>query len=272
MNYEEQKLEVRLHAASMSNGQTVYINCPACAGHKKLSITRTPEGVLWNCFKAACNVRGSTVEKASLTSAPAERRELKPYTRPIVPITPLDIEYFRERFGIITEYEDIFLSGDDRYIFPIVNYYGHTAGYILREPVWSGVESPRKGTGKGPKAVTYMHADGPTQSWYRSNFGRNSVKQRLILVEDMLSAMKVAQQTEHTAVALLGTELDARKVRELSMYRPDEVIIALDEDATDKAFKLARKWGLAFPKVRVAILEQDIKDTDNDDVLEVLGL
>ena len=183
-------------------------------------------------------------------------------------VTFENYDYFSARFELDTP--TIMLSEDDRYVFPINNMLGHVSGYIVREPVWSGIECPRKGTGSGPKAVTYMHADSPTQSWYRTDSRLGGFK-KLVLVEDMLSAMKVAQNGVDS-VALLGTQLDARKVREISQYRPSEVIIALDEDATDQAFKLAKKWGLAFPKVRVAILEQDIKDTDNEDVAEVLGL
>ncbi len=268
MKYSDQKTEARLIAANLAANQTAYVDCPACGGHRKFSVTRRPAGVIWNCFKLECDVKGSTIEHAALQPAPARGTKLKPYTGAIYNPDVRDCAYFYERFGLEGIGDCIAVSVDDRYIFPVQNYLGHISGYVLREPVWSGIECPRKGTGRGPKAVLYMHSDAPTQSWYRSKYAGP----KIVLVEDQLSAMKVAQQTETTAVALLGTQLDARKVREISQYRPDEVIIALDEDATDQAFKLARKWGLAFSKVRVAILEQDLKDTDNDDILEVLGL
>lgn len=268
MDYSQQKQFALLEAAQLGPNQTRNTTCPACGGRGKFSVTRLQHSVVWNCFKLECPVKGGEPTSAALTPAPLKQTKLKPYTKPLLPLGHRDWKYFSDRFGLDHKLVEtqVALSDDDRYVFTINNMLGYCAGYVVREPVWSGIECPRKGTGQGPKAVTYMHADVPIQSWYTSLATR-----RLILVEDMLSAMKIKQHGQ-SAVALLGTQLDARKARQLSQWRPDEVIIALDEDATEQAFKLARKWGLAFPKVRVAILEQDIKDTDNDDVLEVLGL
>jgi DNA primase len=92
-----------------------------------------------------------------------------------------------------------------------------------------------------------------------------------VLVEDQLSAIS-AQQGGVNAVALLGTHLNNDKVWEISQWQPSQVIIALDADATDQAFKLARKWGLAFPKTRVAILARDLKEEKTDDIRYILGL
>lgn len=110
-----------------------------------------------------------------------------------------------------------------------------------------------------------MHAKGPVQSWYLDT------SNRLVLVEDILSAIRV-QQLGLSACALLGTHLNNDKVREISLFKPGEVIIALDEDATDEAFKLAGRWGLAFPKIRVAILERDFKDDTDQNILRTLGV
>ena len=46
-------------ADDLSNGQTKRMNCPNCGGHKTFTITNNMGQVLWNCYKASCNVSGS---------------------------------------------------------------------------------------------------------------------------------------------------------------------------------------------------------------------
>jgi len=111
----------------------------------------------------------------------------------------------------------------------------------------------------------------PLQSWYLKRASADS----LIVVEDQLSAIKLYSHG-FSAVALLGVPGDgnigADRVRELASWSRGEVIIALDADATDKAFEFARRWGMAFRKLRVAILERDLKDEPAANFGEVLGL
>jgi hypothetical protein len=66
--------------------------------------------------------------------------------------------------------------------------------------------------------------------------------------------------------------MDLPKVREMQRLRPDEVLLALDSDATATSFRYAREFGLAFNKFRVVLLERDLKDTKLSDIPTVLGL
>jgi hypothetical protein len=50
------------------------------------------------------------------------------------------------------------------------------------------------------------------------------------------------------------------------------VLLALDEDATATAFRIAEKWAMAFDDMRVVILSRDLKDEDNLDIARVLGI
>lgn len=85
------------------------------------------------------------------------------------------------------------------------------------------------------------------------------------LVEDQISAWKLWDVASVRAVALLGTDLSAEKVAEIQKHA-NHVTIALDADATAKAFILARKWGAAFQSCRVWILTRDIKDMSAKDI------
>jgi DNA primase len=100
-----------------------------------------------------------------------------------------------------------------------------------------------------------MDDESPVLSWYGCNAGS------VVLVEDQISAIRVNQDTGHTACALLGTGLNEEKVAEIQRYFR-HVLLALDADATGQAFSMARKWGQAFESFRVVILDRDIKDSD----------
>jgi hypothetical protein len=113
------------------------------------------------------------------------------------------------------------------------------------------------------KSITYKSEAGPLLSWYRKP------SDSVVLVEDQISAMRVAQDVEDVeAVALLGTALNAEKIQEIQSQH-SRVIIALDADATRVAFQHARRWASAFESFRVVILTKDIKDCSPEELNEV---
>ena len=40
------------------NGQTKRMDCPSCGGYKTFTITNNMGSLVWNCYKASCNVSG----------------------------------------------------------------------------------------------------------------------------------------------------------------------------------------------------------------------
>lgn len=263
-NYKTAQLAAELEAQQLEPNETIYTTCPVCQGRKKFSVTRLSHSVVWNCFRASCPVKGHSHSGLLLPAEkPKPRNKLRPYTGKFHPLSGSQREFLLERFPLSKMPKGTVSSGDGRFIFPILNPSGYERGYLLRN--WPEAQLS---DWDGPKAMTHMHAEGPVMSWHR---GDGPVEQ-LVLVEDMLSAY-CAQQAGLSACALLGVNLDNDKVREIACQRPREVIIALDADATEQSFRLARKWGLAFQKTRVAVLERDLKDeTDLFDIPEVLGI
>lgn len=261
------RIEAELQAEGLEVNQSIRTECPEC-GRGTFSVTRLGTGVVWNCFRASCNTYGSCITSASLVKPARRTTNLRPYNESLLPLGAEDYKYFWNRFGLVIEpvVHNIRLTREGRYAFPIRDFRGYERGVLVRDPVWKGPpEAPRSPVG-GAKALTYMHTEGPVQSWHTVPEER-----RLVLVEDIVSAM-CAQQEGLSALALLGTHLNNDKVREIGLWGPSEVIIALDADATAEAFKLARKWGLAFPKTRVCILAEDLKDTPQEDICYVLGM
>jgi hypothetical protein len=260
--------------------------CPFClggsSGERTFSITRTDSGLLYNCYRGSCNSgRGFLPTAGYLVPAAAPKDKApKPYYGTFEELEDVDRAYFARRFDVQPEYQlGLGVNSDGYYVQAVFAPNGMHRGYAVRYGCWGGSpECPRSVRSNGPKTRIYMNnPDAPTQSWYYrpSWFKPDGTRydgniNRIVLVEDCISAMKVAQDGL-TGVALLGVGLDNNKVREIGMQHPSEVMIALDADATDEAFKLARRWGLAFPKTRVVILDKDLKDMTRDEVRGILS-
>jgi hypothetical protein len=281
--------EIKIEGSLLEVGQSQRIRCPFChggtQGERSMVISRTGEGVLFNCHRAGC-LTGRGFEGASaatLSTADRIKKAAVTYDGETLPLENKDLEYFRDRFEIIAggDWDDIvgryiFRTEEDEYLFPIIDR-GHIRGYNVRQPSWGGSPAaPRKGRPGRPRSRVFMENQLPAQSTYAGpelRAGRFLERKHVVLVEDQLSAMKVAQlDVIAYGVALMGTDLNVERVREIAMLRPDVVYLAFDADATSLAFKHAREFGLAFPKVRVVILEKDLKDTKLSDIPGVLGL
>lgn len=205
-------------------------------------------------------------------ASPKKATELNPYEGQLCELGLLDEKYFNERYELPALWSAAYIKhSGTRYLLSVLNPSGQTRGYVARQG-WAG--SPLEGKSGGQKAYTYMHAAGPVQSFYWAG----EANSQLVLVEDQLSAIKVARAGLRSCallgmpVAAAGSYSGADRIREIASLRPSEVIVAMDADATDKAFQFARNWGLAFNKCRVAILERDLKDEPLDDIREALGL
>lgn len=184
-----------------------------------------------------------------------------------------DVDYFYKRFqlegiNLIAGYND-----QNQYVMPMLNRHGLRSGYVVRQKPWSGEPSPPRRP-RNP----YSGMARKVRSWpdtpetiMLSVYRGTAEPGTLVLTEDQISAMKAAQAGA-TGVALLGVGLNLDKVRELQQLRPRRVIVALDPDAGHLSFEMVKKWAAAFPAMRVALLESDLKDMPRDDVLASLGL
>lgn len=214
-----------------------------------------------------------------------ESTELNPYEGVIKPLTAEDYSYFSSKYEMRRSSSllaGIGRAGCCRYFLPIWSPSGVARGAVARLPWESAPLKYHSFSTVSTKALTYMHAFGPVQSFYPALVYASEPElgeQRpLVIVEDQLSAIKTAQ-AGYNVMALLGQPGSPNvrsysghdRVREMQSLKPESVIVALDADATEAAFQFARKWGLAFPKIRVAMLERDLKDTPLADIPDVLG-
>ena len=275
---------VRMEAEGLGVGATLSaVLCPACGGgerkSRKFSITRNPDGLLYHCFRASCGASGFIptagilLHGGPMPTDTVARAKSRVYTGELLPLEPADKEYFMARFGIECDALPAgLLNVNERgeYVTEIRDSLGRGRGYVVRRGGWTGEPAaPRPRKTDGPKSLVFMNDPRtPAQAWMPVWSGGNP--RRVLLVEDCMSAI-VAGYYDWKPCALLGTHLNAERVREIALEMPTEVVIALDRDATNAAFGMARKWGLAFPKVRVIPLLKDIKDTSPDELQRLLA-
>ncbi len=268
---------VRLLGESLDLGSSVKSTCPQCSGGSSnevsFSVTRDRSGLLWNCYRASCSAQGFFPDNGVYSARAKPKTVIKTYKQAVRKLVDTDIAYFDSRFGVSESDRHFYYTDSDEYVFPIKDVVGLKRGYVIRQPVWKGnPESPRQGVLGKPKALTFPDIDAPMQSFYAPPTDCSIVFQDvLVVVEDQLSALKVAQSGVHS-VALLGTTVNADKVAEWQKLNPSLVIVALDADATAQSFRIAAKWQAAFLNLRVQILERDLKEESNNDILHILGL
>lgn len=98
------------------------------------------------------------------------------------------------------------------------------------------------------------------------NYDRAKREDRIIIVEDVFSAMHVGR----SAVATFGTSMSAHQLELLLDTQAQEVVVLWDHDAIDKAHKLAARLS-EFWSVRVVELP-DSRDPDETPRRELLRL
>lgn len=250
-----------LAPGSTDNGQI----CPKCRGgsshDKAFAITRAASGeVLFKCHRASCGFGGVLRSHAQ----PSEPRRSpfvpRQFGYPTRELDAGDYKFFWDRFQLPAEHISrvagwSYCPERCRYVYTVFGPHRECRGVVAR--------SYRDGV--RPKVDTFREAEGPFLSWY---YPPEVPSLNLLCVEDIVSAVKAAQYT--TAVALGGTHLSEEMVWEITRIADDRpILLALDQDATTKAVKFAKKYAL-WGNFQVIPLSKDIKDTPNDVIKRIV--
>lgn len=253
------KADILLKASQLRPGDTVRGVCPRCeggsSGELSLSITLSEEGhVLWQCFRAKCIEKGTTLPKNTTDSMLRKEHKRKVFGGAVEPLKPEHLETIAELWGI---HEPPFWWWTSEY--------GGRVAMSIRSPKyvhrgWSlrdihGVSRI--------KALTYIDEGEEGISWYKT-----SPFAPTVLVEDIPSSVRASQYMN--AVALLGTGIGLARAQEISDFAPRPIIIALDQDATTLSFRWANKWALLWGDVKVLPLKKDMKDMKENELKDLL--
>jgi hypothetical protein len=240
--------------------------CPVCEGGRsgersfnEYDYAGTHYG---KCHRASCGFIISTplhtYSGSLLMSAPGASPEvLRPYTGDSVALRPNDKRHLTRRFGFVPEgIRTVAYTcnlADTTYLIPILAPNGSQRGVM--EASWGEFKRRRIWKAKHEPMISWT----PEGDYYDGVY----------LVEDQISALKLHNVASVRGCALLGTSLNAESVAEIQR-NARHVTIALDADATAKAFLLARKWGAAFKSCHVQILTKDLKDCTVQEIKQMV--
>lgn len=242
---------IKAEALSLSVGETTNMYCPICDNDKpypkSMSITRTDDGILYNCYRSSCSGSGFI---GSLPNHLMSRKEKKFKSNEFVSETRQPtkelIDYLGERYaltqGEITMYGIKEISEPRGILIPCKTSSGN---------VWC---TTQKLFGQRAKAKHFIEKEVESKlAWFK---GTGST---IVLTEDVISAIRCRRFGSGSA-ALLGTRIDSYMVNDLFNEGITKIILALDPDALDKALFLKSKWSLFFDQFVVASLSKDPKD------------
>jgi hypothetical protein len=255
------RAEVSLIAAALEEGEQTREVCPFCqggsSGERSLNVTVRDGVVLYNCHRASCDEQGAIgTSNLVVRTTRKHTRKITPYEGELEHLDDEWVAYLRDTIGWHEGHLDVgrpfFAPEEHRVAFPIFSPMGIRRGWVLRS------YEPFART----KTLTRMDVDEPHLSWYRPNHSKH-----VMVVEDIPSAVRAAQYIDSVALCGSGCSLDyAMEIA--AHYR--NVVWALDADATAHALRLMRKHSVLFDTSRVLVLEKDIKDEDEERLMEIL--
>ena len=206
---------------------------------------------MWQCFRAKCGVTGATqgyaFSKGDLTPKPRPTWEGTPHEVP-----PKVAEAIFNKWGLV-DVPHWYWTTD----------YGGRIAMSVRTPddVHRGWVLRSLTSTQSSKALTFLE-EGVGLSWYKKPNAPT------VLVEDIPSAARAAKHV--SAVALLGTGVGDPRATEIAKQAQRPIIIALDQDATQKSFDLAKKYSLLWGEVKILPLKTDIKDMEEEELCQLL--
>ena len=231
-------------------GETKRMNCPTCGGYNTFTITNNMGSLVWNCYKASCNIKGTTRKRMSVD----EIKSVQDFKKDNEFVLPEYVVQSNHNYILKWCYDRNIDSNtveffhdvkENRVVFPI-----HQNGKT--------VDAIGRSLGKRlPKWRKYGSSGLPF------TFGCGSVA---VVVEDCLSALCIGSEV-YVGVAVLGTTLTDIHKRYLSQF--STTIIALDPDALPKTMQFAKELRGHVNTVKVLRLTDDLKYRKEEDLINL---
>ena len=235
-------------------GDTVRMDCPECNGRNTFTVTNQLGNLVYNCYKASCNSKGSYKRNFSVNEALDYYKTLN----------SLKVSQTTNTFIV----PDHILFNDDRTNkFKSKWNIQDNLGYDLKQ---NRAVFYIKRTNAVVDAVG-RSLDSRLPKWLR--YGSSNLPYEIgcgkvaVIVEDCISANTVALiDNSLTGIALLGTSMTEETYSRLKDF--NEIIVALDPDATVKTLHIAAKLRQGSKSVRAMKLSDDIKYRKEEDMLK----
>lgn len=234
------------------------LDCPFCYGKNTFTVANKEGNLLWNCYKASCDVRGI---KQGIPSNESIRNRLNRIPNILnqnkiknsIPEILSEVSYHPEVLTWLKQngcYDAALNKTVNIKYSPlekrILFFYENMNGAVGRTLIKT----------LKPKWKVY----GDCSGLYTVGSGDLAV-----VVEDVASAISIARITGVIGVALSGTNISATQKHLLSKYK--NIKIALDKDASIKAVSNRDKL-IPFSNVTIELLEKDFKYLSDDEIME----
>ena len=243
-----------LNDIHIMNGETKRMNCPSCNGYKTFTVSNNMGNIMWNCYKASCNLRGTkrvNMDASDIKNVMSRGNDVqKTLDNFVIPeyIVSHDrrtkVTNWTTKWNIdIDKVNVLYDVKEERVVFPVmhegktVDATGRALGNRL--PKWKRY---------GNSGLPYCYGNG--------NVG--------VVVEDCVSAVAAGDVNNFVGVALLGTSLTAVHKQYLTQF--SSIIIALDPDALTKTLEYAKQMRTYVRDVRVLKLTDDLKYRNEVDI------
>ena len=237
------------------------IDCPFCNHTNTLIIRRIDSDLFWNCFSASCSAKGKhegemTMQQVYETVVTKEKEKAKekdfilPKSFVSVFSTDKCTDYLKKNHCM-----ESYLKGKATLMYDVKQ---HRAVFIIKEK-----EKVKGAIGRGLNSEVYPKWFIYGSKTYPFICGSSDTA---VLVEDCASACAVSEV--YTGVALMGTSLPDSYIPVLKK-KFKKVIVALDRDATTKAFDISNQLRY-YMDTEVKILEDDLKYFDKPQIESLL--
>ena len=242
-------------------GRSKRFDCPTCGGTNTLSVTNFGDCIKYYCFHSECTKGG--VIKAGLSE-----HSFSEDSRSFVNTNfNLGIEHHEKFWRLDLDIKQLKYLQDN---------------HCLK--AWRSDRADIRYDFKKNRMVFVVKEDGVVvdaagralgnelPKWYR--YGKSNVPficgdfDTAVLVEDCASAVAVSSYA--TGVAMMGTSLSEECANRLTSYK--KVIVAVDEDATDKAVNISHTLQWNMEDVQIRVLPRDLKRLDEIEAKRILRL
>ena len=247
-------------------GETKRMDCPNCKGRNTFTATNSMGSLIWNCYKASCDLSGgrrvhlSTSDIRKTLGSVAEETHSVSFDKPEFLVrNNKKIQKFCNEWGLNPDTLGLLYDvAQDRVVFPIIH------GGVMVDATGRAMSN------RLPKWKRYGKSRLPYVS------GRGTT---VVVVEDCVSAAIVGA-TEcgsgcsdgggFVGLAVLGTSLSEDHKKCISQF--STAIIALDPDALPKTLQFAKELRGYVSKVKVLSLKDDLKYRNPTDVNNLRSL
>lgn len=236
-----------------------------CSGDSQsLSIWRNADDSIGaKCYR--CGATGRTGSKPSMFKKHNETKALQEVPQDVssqyADMPPQAAAYLSSKGiteAIAFHYGIGWSPSADGLIFPVINWYGYDqcqVKYFDRKQRYSTIHADHRET-----MFSHLIKDA------------GAVNPPVVIVEDLLSAIRVIEATDYDAFALLGSELNDQGLSVLLDY--DQFFVWLDNDndtIVGKAKKLADRLALFGGRVRLIKKQCEPKDISNTDIISIIN-